>query len=99
MKERDRFFITGLVAVLVTFSAVLAIPQQITQALTGINQTASDIPNATVTKEKLNPNAVKIVVFSRTKQLDAAPDSVPAGDVQCKPPQMICTFWLPLFSV
>jgi hypothetical protein len=39
--------------------------------------------NATVTEKLLGGKTIKLIVFSRTKQLDAEPVSNPAGDVQC----------------
>ena len=82
---------TTMVAGLVAFSGFLAIPIQISNAAIGTSQIADnaitspkikdgevktpDLATAAVTKEKLNPNAVKLVVIQRESDLIPIPAS------------------------
>jgi hypothetical protein len=75
MQKREGFLI-ALISGLVAFSPSTIFAPTLTETQAGIN--------ATVTKEDLEDKTIKLVVSSRTKQLDALPISMPAGDVQCQ---------------
>jgi hypothetical protein len=55
MKKMNKFFITTLVAGLVAFSAVLAVPTQLANALIGTNQIANDA----ITSPKIRDGEVR----------------------------------------
>lgn len=75
MEKTNKFFVTTLLAGIVALCSSIIVPLM-TEAQAGTN--------ATINKEDLADKAVKLVVSSRTKQLDAPPVSMPAGDVQCQ---------------
>jgi hypothetical protein len=85
MEKLEKFFITTLVAGLVAFSSVLVLPTQVAQAhqiadnaitspkiMDGEVKT-QDLANGAVTKEKLNPTAVKLVIERRTVAFPVPP--------------------------
>ena len=80
MEKTIKFFVTTLLAGLVAFCSSIIVPLM-TEAQAGTN--------ATINKEDLADKAVKLVVSSRTKQLDAPPVSMPAGDVQCQQDEVV----------
>ena len=81
MKKAKRYFSMALISAMVAFSSSTIFAPTLTEAQAGIN--------ATVTKEDLGDKEIKLVVFSRTKQLDAPPISMPAGDVQCQQGEVV----------
>ena len=80
MQKREGFLI-ALISGLVAFSPSTIFAPTLTETQAGIN--------ATVTKEDLEDKTIKLVVSSRTKQLDALPISMPAGDVQCQEGEVV----------
>ena len=80
MQKREVFLI-ALISGVGAFSPSTIFAPTLTEAQTGIN--------ATVTKEDLGDKTIKLVVSSRTKQLDAPPISMPAGDVQCQEGEVV----------
>ena len=80
MEKTNKFFMTTLLAGLVAFCSSIIVPLM-TEAQAGTN--------ATINKEGFADKDVKLVVSSRTKQLDAPPVSMPAGDVQCQQDEVV----------
>jgi hypothetical protein len=99
MKKLDKFFITTLVAGLGLFTSALVTPIEPVQALIGTNQIennaitspkikdgevkTNDLATAAVTKEKLNPNAVKLVLVERTEEFTVRGSDAAVGHVLC----------------
>lgn len=73
VQRLNKFFTTASLIVLAVLSSTLTIPPRVIDAQT----------NASLTEEDLGDKAVKLIIFSRTKQLEAPAASMPAGDVQC----------------
>jgi hypothetical protein len=105
MKKLNKFFITALVAGLVAFSAVLVVPTQLAQALVKTNQIEDnaitspkikdgevktpDLATAAVTKEKLNPSAVKLIVTVALKDFSVPAHSSASGFAECNSGEIV----------
>jgi hypothetical protein len=74
-KKYNKFFITALVVGLVAFSSIMRVPLLVTDAQVGTN--------ATLPTGALNGKAIKLVVISRTTELEAPASAMPSGEVQC----------------
>jgi hypothetical protein len=68
VERLNKFFITASLIALAVLFSTLTIPPRVIDAQTNAS---------------LGDKAVKLIIFSRTKQLEAPAASMPAGDVQC----------------
>jgi hypothetical protein len=99
MEKLEKFFITTLVAGMVTFSSIVVVPTQVTQALITTNQIEDnaitspkikdgevktpDIADSAVTKQKLNPNAVTLVMAERMTNFVVPAHSLKYDTAKC----------------
>jgi hypothetical protein len=81
MEKMNKFFLTTLLAGLVALCLNTTVAPNLIEAQSG--------PNSTIEEEDTGDRDIKLVVSSRTKQLDAPAVSMPAGDVQCEKDEVV----------
>jgi hypothetical protein len=75
MKKLPNFFIAASIVSSIFFSS--------------LSVEAQEASNVTIAEKTLGDKTIKLIVFSRTSEIDAPPASNPAGEVQCNSNEVV----------